>query len=50
MKLLAVDSSSRAASVALVSDGAVIGEFFVNNFTPKCERQEISCKHIAQML
>ncbi len=31
MKLLAIDSSSRAASVALVSDGAVIGEFFVNN-------------------
>ena len=31
MKLLAVDSSSRAASVALVSDGAIIGEFFVNN-------------------
>ena len=31
MKLLAVDSSSRAASVAIVHDGAVLGEFFVNS-------------------
>ncbi len=31
MKILAVDSSSRAASVAITSDGAVLGEFFINN-------------------
>lgn len=31
MKFLSIDSSSRAASVALISDGNILGEFFVNN-------------------
>ena len=31
MKFLSIDSSSRSASAAVVSDGKVLGEFFVNN-------------------